>query len=433
MYLCDEFHFSIEIVMAEEKQEYFNERWVYTLSQVGKSLEAVVAKNYSSAYYIKAEVIKLNLYPRNGHCYPELVEKENGVVKAQMRGIIWASNLRPINERFQKITGEPLKEGITILCLATIEYDVKYGLALHIQDIEPSYTLGEMARNKAQTIERLKQEGVFDANKLVPMPLLPKRLAIISIETSKGYSDFMITLQQNKYGYKFSYRLFPSLLQGEKAVHTMIAQLDEIEKCKSEFDCVVILRGGGGDVGLSCYDTYELAHRVATFPLPIISGIGHSTNVTVTEMVSHENKITPTEVAYFFIQQFQNFEAQILQWQQIVGMYGSNLLKDERMRLMQIENMRQQLAAKVLITKRGEVENCERLLPILSKQLLARENEKLASMQNSIKLLHPNNILKRGFSITYLNGKPVTDAKKLKSGDEVVTQLHSGKVKSVVN
>ena len=417
----------------EQQEEYFNERRVYTLSQVGKSLETVIAKNYTGAYYIKAEIIKLNFYPRTGHCYPELVEKEGDTIKAQMRAIIWSSNLEPINERFRTITGEPLKEGITILCLATIEYSGKYGLALHIQDIEPSYTLGEMAKNKVQTINRLKKEGLFDANKMVPMPLLPKRIAIISIETSKGYSDFTITLNQNEYGYKFSYTLFPSLLQGDKAVGTMTKQLDEIEKQKDKFDCVVIIRGGGGDVGLSCYDNYDLSRRVAEFPLPIISGIGHSTNVTVVEMVSHETKITPTEVAYYFIQRFRNFDERLQQWQQALAQYALNLLKDERMKLQQTESRRQQLAQMVLINKRRDVENLQQLLPILSRQLLSREKEKVARMENSVALLHPRNILKRGFSVTLLNGKPVTKATALKTGDELVTQLHEGEVKSIVS
>ena len=416
----------------EQQEEYFNERRVYTLSQVGKSLETVIAKNYTGAYYIKAEIIKLNFYPRTGHCYPELVEKEGDTIKAQMRAVIWSSNLESINERFRTITGEPLKEGITILCLATIEYSGKYGLALHIQDIEPSYTLGEMAKNKVQTINRLKKEGLFDANKMVPMPLLPKRIAIISIETSKGYSDFTITLNQNEYGYKFSYTLFPSLLQGDKAVGTMTKQLDEIEKQKDKFDCVVIIRGGGGDVGLSCYDNYDLSRRVAEFPLPIISGIGHSTNVTVVEMVSHETKITPTEVAYYFIQRFRNFDERLQQWQQALAQYALNLLKDERMKLQQTESRRQQLAQMVLINKRRDVENLQQLLPILSRQLLSREKEKVARMENSVALLHPRNILKRGFSVTFLNGKPVTKATALKTGDELVTQLHEGEVRSRV-
>ena len=416
----------------EKQEEYFNDRRVYTLSQVGKSLETVIAKNYKGAYYIKAEIIKLNYYPRNGHCYPELVEKEGDSIKAQMRAVIWSSNLEPINERFRAITGEPLKEGITILCLATIEYSGKYGLALHIQDIEPTYTLGELAKNKVQTINRLKKEGLFDANKELQMPLLPKRIAVISIETSKGYSDFTITLNQNEYGYKFSLVLFPSLLQGDKAVHTMKNQLDEIEKQKDKFDCVVIIRGGGGDVGLSCYDNYELARRVAEFPLPIVSGIGHSTNVTVVEMVSHETKITPTEVAYYFIQRFRNFDERLQQWQQALAQYARNLLKDERMRLLQVESRRQQLAQMVLVNKRRDVENLQQLLPLLSRQLLNREKEKVARMENSVALLHPRNILKRGFSVTLLNGKPVTKATELKAGDELVTQLHEGEVKSKV-
>jgi exodeoxyribonuclease VII large subunit len=174
-------------------------------------------------------------------------------------------------------------------------------LALHIQDIEPIYTLGEMARNKREVIERLKKEQIFLLNKQKKLPLLPQKIAVISVETSKGYSDFMVTLQQNSWNYRFQCTLFPSILQGEKALISMPHQLSEISKRQQEFDCVVIVRGGGGDVGMSCYDDYGLAAAVATFPLPVITGIGHSTNETITDMVAFANKITPTEVAYFLI------------------------------------------------------------------------------------------------------------------------------------
>ena len=289
----------------------FNDKPVYTLTQVGQSIQSMIERTYKHPYYIQAEMIKLNRYPRSGHCFPELVEKEENRVKAQMRAVIWRNDFERINENFVRMTGEPLKDGITILCLATIQYSPQYGMALFIQNIEPAFTLGEMARNRLQTIARLKQEGVFEANKLLEMPLVPQRVAVISIETSKGYSDFMVTLQGNKQGYRFDTELFPSLLQGDKAVDTMLQQLDLIEKRKGEFDCVAIIRGGGGDVGLSCYDQYALAHRVATFPLPVLSGIGHSTNETITEMVSFANKITPTEVAYSLISRFAEFEQRL--------------------------------------------------------------------------------------------------------------------------
>lgn len=392
------------------EHETFNGKTVYTLTQVGQSIQSMIERTYKYPYYIKAEMVKLNMYARTGHCYPELVEKDGAKVKAQMRAVIWSTQFAAINERFQKITGEPLHDGISILCLATIEFSPQYGLALYIQDIEPTFTLGEMARIRQQAIERLKKENVFTANKHLPLPLLPQRIAVISIETSKGYSDFMITLNENKHSYHFDTELFPSLLQGEKAIVTMLEQLDFIEKRKDDFDCVAIIRGGGGDVGLSCYDHYELAHRVATFPLPVLSGIGHSTNETVTEMVSFANKITPTEVAYFLIGQFEQFENKIIEYQQIIKDFASTAVDRERQNLDLIQNR----------------------LQLLSKQRFERENAELRFMEEKLRLLDPVNILRRGFSITRLQGIPVTDSTKLSSGDEVETTLYQGVVTSTV-
>jgi exodeoxyribonuclease VII large subunit len=438
-----------------KERETFNDRPVYSLSEICGSIKSVINKIYTRAYYVKAEIIRLNRYPYSGHCYPELVEKEGDKIVTQMRGVIWKTQVDAINEKFMKITGEVLKDNIRILCLATIEFSAQYGLALYIQDIEPSYTLGELMKNKMAVIARLKEEGVFEANKRLPLPLLPKRVAVISVETSKGYSDFMVTLKENNWGYCFECKLFPSILQGEKAIGTITSQLDAIAQRQQDFDCVVIIRGGGGDVGLSCYDDYSLAHKVATFPLPIISGIGHSTNESVTDMVSYANKITPTEVAYFLIQQFHNFAIQVEEAQekmvhflenfftrekhlieQIEHSYqltASRLLSQEKHQIEQLEH-RYQLLSKALITQeKSQLENLYKMMLLSAKQLFVIKNKELENLEEKIKLLHPEQVLKRGYSITRLNGKAITDASTVKAGDQLVTTLHQGEVTSVVS
>lgn len=393
-----------------EQRELFNDRPVYTLSDISKSLQSIISKTYNQPYYIKAEIIKLNYYPRTGHCYPELAEKEDEKIKAQMRAIIWSSQYKTINERFKKITGDIIKEGITILCLASIEYSPQYGLALHIQDIEPTFTLGEMAKSKIAVIERLKKEGIFNANKKMQLPLIPKRVAIISIETSKGYSDFMITLRQNNWNYKFDCQLFPAILQGEKAITTITEQLAVIRSRITEFDCVVIIRGGGGDVGLSCYDHYQLAREVAIFPIPILSGIGHSTNETVTEMVAYANKITPTEVAYFLIQKFHDFSILIEDFQNFILKTASDRIKNDFINMG----------------------NNTRLIKLFSKQIIEKQQAIIDNYIKQLELLHPENILKRGFSITYHKGKVITDSNNLQNEDLIVTQYYKGKTESII-
>lgn len=454
----------------------FNDKPVYTLTQVAQSVQSMIERTYKHPYYIQAEMIKLNMYPRSGHCFPELVEKENGRVKTQMRAIIWHADYERINANFQKITGESLKDGITVLCLATIEFSPKYGLALYIQNIEPTFTLGEMAREKQQTVARLKAEGIFDANKRLSMPLLPQRIAVISIETSKGYSDFMVTLRDAKQRYRFDTELFPSLLQGEKAVATITGQLDRIQARAHEFDCVAIIRGGGGDVGLNCYDQYELASRVATFPLPVLTGIGHSTNATVTESVAFDNKITPTEVAYFLIGRFSDFEktlgelqsavtksarlvmekarTDLLRAEADVKLSAQRLLSRESQRLLMqqtamqhsckqlIKNQKQSISTiyaqlKPLVSARlaaekGAMEGFESSIYIYGRKKLESAKVDIAHVEEKIRLLDPANVLRRGYSITYHLGRAVTDAAALKAGDELETLFSEGRRKSRV-
>ncbi|MDO9028037.1 MAG: exodeoxyribonuclease VII large subunit, partial [Candidatus Roizmanbacteria bacterium] len=266
--------------------EKVNDKTVLSLLEVTQSIQKTLSERYKSSFWVKAEMNKLNLYPQSGHCYPDLVEKKDGKVIAQMRATLWKDDYIRINNSFQRILKEPLKNGVQILFSAKITFDPAYGLALRIIDIDPSFSLGELEREKQETIERLKKEGIFNKNKEQKLPLLPQRIAIISVETSKGYADFLKIIDENSWGYKFFHFLFPAFLQGEKAIESIGHQLKRIEKVKSHFDVVAIIRGGGGDVGLSCYNNYQLASEVALFPIPVITGIGHATNETVLEMLA---------------------------------------------------------------------------------------------------------------------------------------------------
>jgi len=279
---------------------------VFTLLDIGKSLQRMISKHYHKPYWIKTEIAKLNAYTKSGHCYPDLVEKQNGQVLAQMRAIIWSDTFKTISKQFEDVTRKPLSEGMKVMILAKVTYHPNYGFSLNIVDIDASFTLGEMAKEKLESLKRLKTEGLFNLNRTLTFPKVPKRIAIISVETSKGYQDFLNIISHNKYGFKFELELFPALLQGDKAITSISEALENIKKRTSEFDAVTIIRGGGGDVGLSCYDSFILASKVARFPLPVISGIGHSTNETLVEMVTYTNKITPTDVAYFFIDRFMD-------------------------------------------------------------------------------------------------------------------------------
>ncbi|MFN2395014.1 MAG: exodeoxyribonuclease VII large subunit [Bacteroidales bacterium] len=453
-----------------------NNRKIYTLSDLGKSLRSVIERAYSSTYWIKAEIAKLNYYPRSGHCYPELVEKTGNLVLAQMRAMIWAADYSRINKQFLDVTGDSLKEGMSILFRASVNYHPVYGFSLHIHEIEPAFTLGEMALEKTATITRLKKEGIFHKNKELVLPLLPKRVAVISVETSKGYHDFLNIIKSKNEQYHIWHFLFPSVLQGEKAVEGIISQLRIIKKLTSRFDIVALIRGGGGDIGLSCYDDYKLAAEVADFPLPVITGIGHSTNETVAEMVSWSNKITPTDVAYFIFEKFIDFENRIDNCARSVKSDGAAFVNREQKKLgflsaglVQSANhltnrhnvfinsaagLLVQETKNLLTTGKQKVNNLSMQVLATPKQImfkeicdmdnrifcfkaavktkLVNESNHIAVLENKTRLLDPQNILKRGYSITRVGDKVIRDASELKKGDIIKTRFYKGEITSEV-
>jgi exodeoxyribonuclease VII large subunit len=457
-------------------QEQEKSRRIYSLIDVANSIKAVFAKNYTSSYWIKAEISKLNLYPKSGHCFPDLVEKKDGEIKAQMRAIIWANDFAVISEKFLNVTREKLSDGLNILFLARVEFSPTYGLSLNITDIEPYFTLGEMAKEKTATIEKLKKEGLFYNNINLPFPLLPKKIAVISIETSKGYSDFKTIINNNPKKYQYEITLFPSLLQGDKAVESINRQLEAIRKSKNNFDVVVIIRGGGADVGLTCFDNYLLARNIADFPLPVISGIGHSTNETVVEMVSNQNKITPTDVAYFFLKCYDNIFDLLNNFENEIFDIAENIISLESHRLIEavqqyktlsmnllknaeykfetlsnssnktirdfISNKKQEfnnLTEKITLRPRQIVEGQKIMLEnkisfiqLFNKQYLKNNSNKLNILLSKTELLDPKNVLKRGYSITKFKGKVLKDPKGVNENDIIETELFLGTIKSIV-
>lgn len=365
--------------------ENVNDKTVFSLLEVTKSIQKTLALRYKSSFWVKAEMNKLNFYKQSGHCYPDLVEKHDGKVIAQMHANLWKDDYLSINFNFLNILNEPLKDGIKILFLAKISFEPNYGLSLRIIDIDPSYTLGDLEKEKQETIKRLKEEGIFDRNKSLKLPMLPQRIAIISVETSKGYKDFMGKMESNPWGYSFFHMLFPSLLQSEKIIQTISAQLKKIELVKSHFDVVAIIRGGGGDVGLSSYNNYELAKTIALFPIPVLTGIGHITNETVVEMVSHRNLITPTDLADFLIQKFHNFSVPVKEAEQKIMDKSMRLISDAKLKLQLEVKLFHSVTANILLVNHNEIKGSVQSLFRQSQFLMKSENEYLLLIKLEIR------------------------------------------------
>lgn len=454
-------------------------RRVYALSEITESITRMFEKYYNTPYWIKAEISALNLYPTSGHCFPLMVEKRDGKVKAQIKAIIWKDDLFYITRKFEEVTRETFREGLNILFYAYIKFSSTYGLSLQIIDIEPLFTLGEMARDKMNSILTLKKEGVFERNKQLQLPVLIKRMAIISVASSKGYHDLIITLKNNKPGYKVLSELFPAVLQGKGAVESIMGQLRVIKQLVSEFDAVVIVRGGGDDVGLSCYDHVDLAREVAMFPIPVITGIGHSTNETVVEMVACANKITPTDVAHFILSSFYEQDKLLGTLQLDIKRLWNEMIENEKTLLKNYGEriaglsmayiIEQRYALKSVAEKftlgtsykvqkrqaelnkiamsvslnpsrilRKEItllNNQGLLLLIKARHIVSSHKHQLNDKGNKLHILNPENVLKRGYAIVRMAGKVPTAMDDIKPGEEMDIEMYdrniTGSVKEV--
>ena len=456
--------------------EKINDRTIFSLSEVTRSIQDTLAERYTSSFWIKAEMNKLNHYPQSGHCYPELVEKTDGKIIAEIRSNIWKDDYLRINDTFLKVLHEPLKNGINILFCAKISYHPVYGLSLRILDIDPSYSLGELEKEKQETIERIKKDGIYYSNKSLKLALLPKRIAIISAQTSKGYADFLNVIEGNTWGYHFFHMLFPAHLQGENAIESLTGQLIRIKKVKHHFDAVAIIRGGGGDIGLMCYNNYELAKAIALFPIPVITGIGHSTNETVAEMIAFKNAITPTELADFLIQQFHNYAVPLQKAQETIIDTFSGIFKNEKLKMLNSVRYFKSVTVSMLVKSKNEIQN--ELKSILrqttyyiqrrrerhinqnilflekgsrqvlstndqriklakinifdkSVHLLQSENKVIENIKKNIDLMDPVKVLNRGYSITLVNDKVVKNVDDVETGTILKTILSDGNIISI--
>lgn len=378
------------------------------MKEVASSVKRTLNARYGSSFWVKAEMIKLNHYPYSGHAFPDLIEKQDDVIVAQMRAVIWSADFKRIRDKFRSCGLADLSDGITILFRASILFDEFYGLSLRIIDIDTSFTLGEMEKQRMLCIERLKAEGIYSLNSSLSLPAVPKRFAIVSVGSSKGYNDFMQIVRKHSSRFAIFTHLFPSLLQGDGAINSISEALDRINDVADCFDAVLIIRGGGGDVGLNCYNHYNLCRAVALCKLPVLTGIGHASNQTVAEQIAWRNFITPTDLADFLFSGFNNAYLEVLNL--------SKQLKSNADSILNTNNERVKMLSESL---KHKIEN-----RILS------EKERLQMIERYIRLLDPSLLLQKGYSMTYLNGVLVSSVKDLKSGDEIVTRFSDGEIVS---
>ena len=391
-----------------------------------------------------------------GHCYLELVQKDaqTGQTLARMRGIVWASVYARLRCEFERATGQPFASGMNVLVEVSAHFHEQYGLSVVITGINPTYTLGDMARQRLEILNRLRREGIIDLNKQLPWVDVAQRVAVISAAGAAGYGDFMNQLHNNPSGIKFYTCLFPAVMQGQSTVTSVIAALERINDYADLFDCVVIIRGGGSTSDLNSFDNYDLAANVAQFPLPVICGIGHDRDNTVVDSVASVRVKTPTAAAEWLLDRAQSAldhvnaltdmvvdsatqmlsgaRQQLAYFTSGIPLMADNIVVRHRARLQQIAAAIPVVAARRIDGAGKDLAFASQRLAMAARQCVANERQRVTGLEKQVELLSPDRVLRRGYSLTLRDGHVVTSASSLRAGDSLVTRFADGERTSVV-
>lgn len=420
-----------------------------TLQEFNNRIKRLLADPSVMNCWVVAETTDVRI---NQHCYLQLLEKnpKTGATVAKIKAIIWGNQFRFLNARFKQVTGRNIGNDMKIMVCLSVNYSPQYGLTVVINDINPEFTLGDMERQRQEILNRLTQEGIIGQNKTVPVPPVLQRIAIVSAAGAAGYGDFMKQLTDNKYGVCFYPCLFQATMQGVKTVPTVLAALDKVEQNQHLFDCVVIIRGGGGTEELNSFDNYDLARRVATFPLPVIVGIGHERDITVLDYVAGIRVKTPTAAAEHIILQAANALAHIGDLSNQVVSIARDYIARAKEQLSYYAGNLPIMAQRIIDTNTLRLQNFIQNIPLHVQRRIEGENAQLARQKDAIKnavaqvkmketmrlealgdkieLLSPRKVMARGYTLTTCEGKIMTDAAQLEAGKLVTIHFRDGKV-----
>jgi len=422
--------------------------------QLTSTIQQVLDKELEPLIWVVGELADFRQAPQ-GHVYFELVEKEGNQVQAKIRANIWQFTFRTVAAKFESVTGTTLKSGMKVLAQVSVTYHSVYGLSLNVKDIDPSFSLGERARIRQETINRLTQEGKLRSNAHFQLPLVIQRIAVISSSTAAGYGDFINQIEGNPSGYKVYYRLFPSLMQGNEAVPQLLAAMDHVAKeaAKLQLDALVILRGGGAQLDLDCFDNYALALKIAEFPLPVFTGIGHERDETIADLVAHTRLKTPTAVAEFILSSYREFEdhlgiaAQRLDWitrskfkeqERSLQSLGFRIQGEAKQLLSRGEDRIRTCSSRIFLaaTSRGKQELITlsqkgEQLKKESQRYLKQQKDRVSQLELQSRQLNPASLLEKGYTRTEKEGIPIHKT-LVAPGDHLVTFTPNQRIISTV-
>ena len=401
-----------------------------TLFELNRLVREAIEDALPMEYWVEAELSECR--ESRGHCYMELIQKDEQTATpiAKASAKCWANKWLTIRPYFERTTGQQLHAGMKVLLQVYPQFHEAYGFSWIVTDIDPTYTLGDMARKRQEIIQKLKAEGVFDLQKELQLPVFCQRIAVISSQTAAGYGDFCNQLADNPYGFKFETQLFPAIMQGEGVEQSIISALEQIYDMP--FDCVVIIRGGGATSDMSGFDTLALAENVANFPIPIITGIGHERDESILDMISHTRVKTPTAAAALLIDHLKGVLETIEGAQSMITHYVQQKLSIANSQLSIISEAIPRLFSIVKTRQEAKIDALYTRLPMLIERRLTSERHRLQLMDEKLKALDPTLLLARGYSITLHNGRAVKDASQLPPGAEIETRLAKGTIHSVI-
>jgi len=404
-----------------------------TLSELTSQIQQTIRLGFDTPQWIRAEISELR-ENQGGHCYLELIEKDSDsdTLLAKTKATIWASTYRMLKPYFESSTGQSLRAGMNVLVSVTVEFHGVYGFSLNIRDIDPTFTIGEMAARRLKIIRQLEQDGIMDMNRQLPFPELPQRLAIISSPTAAGYGDFCDQLNNDSSQFAFYIKLYPAVMQGDQAETSMISALEKIYENIDLFDVVIVIRGGGAITDLACFDSYELALNCAQFPLPVIAGIGHQRDVSILDMVAHTSVKTPTAVAEFLISKMQAAENLAINVISDIRYLIRTRIEKESRLINQTQLQIKQTLRGWVLQKTHMLERQKSRLQSNVRMQLLKQNNKLSLLDKNIETHSPIFLLKHGYTITTLNGKRITSGKQVKSGDQIRTYVSDGDFESEI-
>ena len=416
-----------------------------SLYELNSLVRDVIDASLPDSYWVEAELSEAR-EGYGGHCYMELIEKDerSNTPIAKAHAACWRNRWMLIKPHFERITGQRIHAGVKVLLKVHAQFHENYGFSWIVDDIDPNYTMGDMARKRQKIINTLKEEGVFELQKELSLPMFCQRIAVISSASAAGYGDFCNQLADNGYGLQFTTALFPATMQGEGVEQSVISALNRIDAEYENWDCVVIIRGGGATSDLSGFDTLSLAENVANFPLPIITGIGHERDESVLDMISYQRVTTPTAAAAFLIDHAQEtivnyvkrrLQVERLRFERLSSQIPTLFSLVKTKQDARLDRMMHDLKLNVQTKLSRELRQLEilsqNIQPVLERKML-NESHRLQMLEQRIKAQDPELLLKRGYSITLKDGKSVKDASVLKKGDVLETRFAEGQIKSVV-